>query len=254
MSMNLAEDLARALDPVTLAESVGMVPDEWQADVLRSQDDRILLNCCRQSGKSSTAAVLAVHTALYEPGSLTLLLSPSLRQSQELFRKCSTLYRAVGRPVAAEALNQLSLVLENGSRIVCLPGQQSTVRGFSGVRLLIVDEAAQVPDDLYFAVRPMLAVSGGRLVVMSTPFGRRGFFFEEWENGKGWKRTQIAADQCPRIPADFLEEERRTIGDWFFRQEYECIFVEVVDALFSHDHVIGAVSADVQPLFGGSRG
>lgn len=252
--MSLAADLARAVDPAALAERIGMTPDEWQRDVLRSSADRILLNCCRQSGKSTTAAVLAVHTALYEPESLVLLLSPSQRQSQELFRKCTMTYRTLGRPVASEAENQLSLALENGSRIVSLPGSQSTVRGYSGVRLLVVDEGAQVPDDLYYSVRPMLAVSGGRLVVMSTPFGRRGFFFEEWESGKGWERVRITAEQCPRISPDFLEDERRTIGDWFYRQEYECTFVEVVDALFSYDHVQAAVTDDVAPLFPGRTG
>ena len=61
---------------------------------------------------------------------------------------------------------------------MCLPGGEDTVRGFSGVRLLIVEEAARVPDETYFASRPMVAMSGGRIILMSTPAGRRGFFFE----------------------------------------------------------------------------
>ena len=119
---SLAADLARALDPVVLADSIGMDPDPWQREVLRTLHPRVLLNCCRQSGKSTTAATKAVHTAVYEPGSTILLVSPSLRQSQELFRKAQGVYRTLGRPVPAEGESALSLTLENGSRIVSLPG------------------------------------------------------------------------------------------------------------------------------------
>jgi hypothetical protein len=97
--MAIAVDLAAALDPVVLARQAGLVPDEWQAHVLRSTAPRVLLNCSRQSGKSTISALLALHTALYTPSALVLMLSPSLRQSAELFRKCLDLYRALGRPV-----------------------------------------------------------------------------------------------------------------------------------------------------------
>lgn len=67
-------------------------------------------------------------------------------------------------------------------RIISLPGSQDTVRGFSGVRLLIVDETARVANDLYPAVRPMLAVSSGRLLALSTPFGTRGWWYDAWHS------------------------------------------------------------------------
>jgi hypothetical protein len=88
-----------ALDRVAFARAVGIEPDDWQENLLRSTATRILLNCARQSGKSTVAGVLAVHAALYEPHSLVLLLSPTLRQSQELFKKCLSLYRAADKPV-----------------------------------------------------------------------------------------------------------------------------------------------------------
>src|SRR5437763_5702286 len=146
---SISTDLACAFDPVRLAEQAGLVPDPWQASMLRSTAPRVLLNCSRQAGKSTVSAVLAVHTALYEPGALVLLLSPSLRQSGELYKKCAAVYQALGRPVQAESESALQLELENGSRIVSLPGKEGTIRGYSGVRLLAIDEAAWVPDDLY---------------------------------------------------------------------------------------------------------
>jgi len=111
------------------------------------------------------------------------MLSPSLRQSGELFRKALSVYRTLGRPVPSEAESALRLELDTGSRIISLPGTENTIRGYSGVRLLLVDEASRVEDDLYRAIRPMLAVSGGRLVAPSTPWGKRGFWFREWTEG-----------------------------------------------------------------------
>jgi hypothetical protein len=248
----LAADLAQALDPVAMMRAAGLEPDPWQADLLRSNAGRVLMLCSRQSGKSTTAAIMGLHEALYHPPALVLLLSPSLRQSQELFKAVTDLYLALGRPVDTDQATALRLGLANGSRIVSLPGQEKTIRGFSGVRLLVIDEAARVSDDLYYSVRPMLAVSGGRLVALSTPWGKRGFFHQEWTEGAGdWLRVKVTADQCPRIPAAFLEQERAALGDWWYRQEYGCEFVETTDQVFSYDEIMGAISAEVRPLFGG---
>jgi Terminase large subunit, T4likevirus-type, N-terminal len=248
---NLAADLAMALDPVQFSLAAGIAPDPWQARVLRSTAPRLLLNCSRQSGKSTTSATLALHTALYHAPALVLMLSPGLRQSGELFRKCTAVYKRLGRPVPAEAETALTLELENGSRIVALPGNEQTIRSYSGVSLLLVDEAARCPDALYYSVRPMLAVSGGRLALLSTPFGKRGFFHKEWTEGQGWERYEISASQCPRISPAFLAEERRALGPWWYQQEYDCKFSETTDQLFGYDMVTAALSADVVPLFGG---
>ena len=97
------------------------------------------------------------------------------------------------------------LQARTGSRIVSLPGTEHTVRGYSGVALLAIDEAARVPSDLYLSVRPMLAVSGGSLMMLSTPYGRRGVFFEEWTNGTGWERYEVTAEQCAAMSKAFVE-------------------------------------------------
>ncbi len=236
--------LSRALDPVLLAEDVGLSPDPWQVDVLRSGSPRMLLNCSRQSGKSSVCGVLAAHKALCAPGALVLLLSPSLRQSQELFAKTKA-----ALPVRPEKESALSLELANGSRVISLPGTEKTIRGYSGAALLIVDEAARIADELYFAVRPMLAVSGGSLVMLSTPFGKRGVFFEQWTNGSGWERYEVPASECPRISPAFLEEERRSLPPQVFAQEYMVEFGEVEDAVFAREVIDAAFSEEVEPLW-----
>jgi len=229
----MGSDLLRALDPVALAEEVGLPPDPWQERLLRSAASRVLLNCSRQAGKSTTAATLAVHTAVYQPESLVLLLSPSLRQSQELFKKSLSCFKRSLAPVAVTTESALRLELDNGSRIVSLPGQQDTIRGFSGVRLLVVDEAARVANELYLAVRPMLAVSGGRLMALSTPFGTRGWWYDAWRSEERWERYEVPAQLCPRISPEFLEEERRAMGAFWFAQEYECEFCEAESQPFA---------------------
>lgn len=244
-------DVACRLDPAMFMAAGGMPPDPWQQHMLRSTAQRSLLLCCRQAGKSTSTAYLAMHQAIYRPPALVLLLSPSLRQSGELFRKVMDVHKVHGGSAPAEAETALHLELANGSRIISLPGKEATIRGYSGVSLLVVDEAARVPDELYYSVRPMLAVSGGRLIAMTTPFGKRGFFFKEWtDGGDQFERTRVVAEQCPRIPATFLEEERRSLGDLWYRQEYGCEFLETSNQVFSYDLVSAAVSNDVQPLFG----
>jgi hypothetical protein len=236
----LRDDLRLALDRVAFAEELGIIPDGWQGDFLRSSADRVLLNCSRQSGKSTMSAVIALHRALYHPGSLILCLAPALRQSQELFGKVLGFYRNLGRPVSPQGERKLSLELKNGSRIVTLPGSEKTIRGFSGTALLILDEAARVADELYFAVRPMLAVSGGALMMLSTPYGKRGVFYDEWTSGYGWDRYEVSAYQVPRIPSSFLGEERRSMPGWWYRQEYECSFEETEDQIFTHEMISAA--------------
>ena len=230
-------------------ETLRFEADEAQWRALASISKRGLLNCTRQWGKSTVTAIKAVHQAWTEAGSLTLVVSPSGRQSSEFVRKAAGFARKLGAPVRGDGDNEISLEFANKSRIVGLPGNEATARGFSAVSLLLVDEAARVSDDLYKAIRPMLAVSGGGLWLMSTPYGKRGFFWEAWEHGGAdWERIQVPATECGRIPREFLEEERRTMGDAWFRQEYLCEFVDTVSGVFDRDLVERAVTDAFEPL------
>jgi hypothetical protein len=132
--------------------------------------------------------------------------------------------------------------------VVSLPGDGDTVRGFSAVRLLVIDEAARVEESLYAAVRPMLAVSGGRLVALSTPNGRAGWFYDSWRGTTNWQRVQITAEQCPRIPREFLEAEKRDIGARWFQQEYNCEFMDMVGAVFSGADIDALLSRPVEAV------
>jgi hypothetical protein len=242
--------IVHALDCVAFAiDRLGFHPDPWQARLLRSPRKQIILNCSRQSGKSTTTAILALHTALYEPAALILLISPSLRQSKELFNKVIVFLRALAPVEVLDEDNKSSCTLANGSRIVSLPSDSKTVRGYSGPRLIIEDEASRVDDEVYGAIRPMLAVGRGKLVLMSTPAGKRGHFCEAWHGvGDGWERIKLLASECPRISLEFLEEEQRTLGPFVYQQEYECAFLDTTTSAFSTALIEAAFTNDFQPF------
>ncbi|MBN2323140.1 MAG: terminase family protein [Spirochaetes bacterium] len=249
----MLREIAQTLDPVCFVEgNLSIKLDEVQREVLRNTGKRIILNICRQWGKSTIAAFKALHRAVHHAESLILLLSPSLRQSVELFRKVlDASYLIEHLPEKTED-SKLFMTLKNGSRIVSLPGKEGTVRGYSGADMIVIDEAASVPDDLYLAVRPMLAVSDGELMLISTPKGKRGFYYNVWTHGgKTWKRYEVNAKQCPRISATFLAEERESMPERWFMQEYFCKFLDIEDVVFPMEYIEAMRDPDVQPFYTG---
>jgi len=92
----------------------------------------------------------------------------------------------------------------------------------------------------------MLAVSGGRLVLLSTPFGSRGFFYEASRQRAEWEYYEVPATDCPRISPEFLEEEKRTIGAWWFDQEYCCKFLDAQSAAFRSADLERVIDPEVE--------
>jgi len=280
--------------PELLMRTAGIDPDGWQTDLMRGDWRKALVLCSRQSGKSTVGAALALLQALLEPGSDVMIISRALRQASELLRKVKMLHRALcgeqgaythspihrvgtevsdydrelanlsttGGRILTEAGGQavrdnvLTVEFANGSRIQSMPGTADSTVGPT-VALLVIDEAARVPDVVYSSLKPTLIVSKGRLVCLSTPFGKRGWFWDLWDKAernavRGWHRVKITATECPRIDPAFLEEERQDIGERWFKQEYLCSFEDTVDSVFSHDDISELLQTDddFSPLFG----
>lgn len=241
-----AEEFARA--------RLGFEPDARQAAVLRSAGKQVILNCSRQWGKSTVTAAKAIHRAYSRPGSTILVAAPAERQAREFLRKASGMLRKLEIAPRGDGDNPGSLLLPNGSRVVALPGREDTVRGFSAVSMLLVDEASRVEEPLFEALIPMLATSGGELWLMSTPAGRRGFFYEAWvHGGPDWERFSVPVTECPRIPAAFVERERRRMVDGIFRQEFLCEFVDREGSAFETELIEGAFDDGVEILNIGRR-
>jgi hypothetical protein len=259
-SLTIVVSSSKPPRPVVVAENVpdgagfarsrlGFMPDAQQELVLNSEAKRGILNCSRQWGKSTVAAAKAVHRAFTRPGSLVLVSSPTERQSAEFLRKAGDMMLRLNLKPRGDGDNSISLLFPNGSRIVGLPGTEATVRGFSGASLILIDEASRVEESMYKALRPMLAVNDGDLWLMSTPFGRQGFFYESWEHGgPGWLRVAVPATECPRIAASFLEQERGELGPLWFAQEYLCEFVDNGYEMFSREMVESAFDENISPL------
>lgn len=231
-----SDDLAYSLDPVLWAKEVlGYHPDPWQADLLRSRSKKIILNCSRQSGKSTVCAALGLHESIYRRPSFGLVIAPTQDQSSELMLKFDEFRGAVELPSDYLSTDtKLAVRFANGNRFIARPGSEKSARSFSAVTLLLEDEAARVADALYNSVRPMLAVSNGRHILMSTPFGKQNHFFKIWDQERDlWQWFEIPAEKCPRITKEFLEEEQRT-NPWF-EQEYHCVFMDSEGSIFSSD-------------------
>jgi hypothetical protein len=226
-------DLARLVyDPSEILRAAGFPPDPWQRDFLRSNHPRTLLNVTRQGGKSRATSAMALHRATFTPGATVLILSPGQRQSSEIFHKVLEAYNAIGRPVKATYETQLKLELANGSRVICLPGKEETVRCYSP-ELIIIDEASRVPDDLYRAVRPMLTMTKGQLIALSTPFGQRGWFYHAWQSRTHeWHKIKVPANEHPRISKDFLAQELAAMGQAYMDQEYYCLFTAMAGLVY----------------------
>jgi hypothetical protein len=247
---SVADDLVYGADPVLWCREVlGYHPDDWQADLLRSRQRKIILNCSRQSGKSTTCAALGLHESIYRRPSFGLVIAPTQDQSSELMLKFDEFRGAVELPSDYLSTDtKLAVRFANGNRFIARPGSEKSARSFSAVTLLLEDEASRVLDVLYNTVRPMLAVSNGRHILMSTPFGKRGHFWNIWSEQRDlWEAHEIPAEMCPRITKEFIAEEKRT-NPWF-EQEYHCAFTENIDSVFSYDLIAEAISDDVEPLF-----
>ncbi len=228
---------------------LGFFPTALQAEVLRCQAKRGILNCTRQWGKSTVTAAKALHRATSLDGCLVLVASPSRRQSAEWMRKARILAAHMGEAPRGDGDNEVSLQLANGSRVVGLPGVPDTTRGFSAASMLVIDEAARVSDEQYESLRSVLAVSDGDIWMMSTPRGKSGFFYETWEyGGPEWWRIRGPATECPQIPASFLEEQRRVMTADRFLQEHMCEFVGQGSQMFDRELVERLLDAGLTPL------
>jgi hypothetical protein len=248
--MLMAADMRAALDPSTIGAAVGITLDPWQADLISERPHRALMCCSRQSGKTLTALLLSLWTAIYQAPSLILIVSPSQRQSGEAFRSFMALLNRLDRPPAIKAESALRVELDSGSRVIALPGSERTIRGYSGASLIVLDEAARIESNLIQAITPMLAVVDGSLIALSTPFGRQGWFATTWlDDSRDWRRVRVPASECPRLSKDFLASEMKALGPLAYSEEYELAFVDDVLAMFPSTIIDRAFSSEVKALW-----
>jgi len=176
-------------DAVDFAQQcLHFTPDAIQAKILRSPSPRIMLCMGRRSGKTYAVAARAAHFALPHPNSENLIFSSSQRQADILLRLIRGFLSKLSIRLLSAGGGTPSLRLPNGAIFVSLPPRPNTIVGFTP-SLIILDEASRIPDELYFAVSPMLGLHEPSIILLSTPNGRRGFFYENWISGDpDWAR------------------------------------------------------------------
>jgi phage FluMu gp28-like protein len=248
---NIDNELLYLADPVCRVEDkfdIDFKLDPVQEEFLRCTSNRIITKCCRQWGKSSIAAMRAA-AAAEEGKGLILIVAPSDRQARECFAKCSAMLHSAHPMDKFIVDGRTEIIMPNRARIVAIP-TAGQIRGFSAPRKIIIDEAAFSADEDYKGkIRPMLS-HGGQVELLSTPFGKRGFFYEIWQNGgSSWKRFEVPASKCTHIPREFLEEERMALGPVWYSQEYEGVFLDSVSSFFDMDAVRAGLQVGIEPLF-----
>ena len=248
---------SHALKPSFWAADLGLIrdkednpvlPDEWQVRMLDSESSRICLNIHRQGGKSAISSLICLHKALFKPKSLSLIIAPALRQSQENFKKIQEYIDLLPREPKFQEFTKLSLQFENGSRILCLPGgnEGKTIRGFSRPDVIVEDEAAQCSDELFDAILPMMTTRPEcKFILCSSPYGQRGHFHKIFTEDSGWEKYQLKAADNPRISKAFLDEMRELRGPFVFAQEYECQFVANESQLIDFDMIRKAQNSEI---------
>jgi hypothetical protein len=221
--MSKLREVAYAVDPVLwVREVLGVEPAPWQQEFLRApRGASIIVLTARQVGKTTTAAWAIAHHMQYAPGSLSVIACPSQRQSAEAVRKIRNILIAVG--VEFRTDNVYALELKNGSRVLALPSSDDAIRGLTVDGFIIADEAGQLKDDLIAALSPMRARRPqARFAMLSTAWTRTDPFWNVWAgDDPSWMRLKATADAVPLLfKQEFLEQQRRQLGEHNFKREY----------------------------------
>jgi hypothetical protein len=221
--MSDLKQCAYRIDPVLWVQKVlGEEPSGWQQQFLRaSRGASILALTARQVGKTTAACWAMAHTAIFWAGSLSVVACPAQRQSAEAIRKVRGNLIKAGASLVTE--NVYGLELENGARVLALPGTHDSVRGLTVDGWIVADEAAQLSDDLIAALRPMRARQrNARFAMLSTAWSRSDPFWLAWDGEDAtWLRLKATADmEGVELDPTFLERERLNLGEEAYKREY----------------------------------
>ena len=216
-------------------------------------------NASRQIGKSFAAACEAVRDCYLNPGTMWVVLSAGERQSLEFMEKVKAWVTAFELVIAQEieerdsaeaVLKSAEIRLANGSRILALPANPSTARGYSAN--LILDEFAFHKDStaIWRGIYPSIANPLKRELkvrVLSTPNGQANKFYELWaDDAGGWSRhrTTIHDAAANGLPVDIAKLRKQSGDADTWRQEFECEFIDTARAAFPYEMLAACESPE----------
>ncbi|MDR0637364.1 MAG: terminase family protein [Spirochaetaceae bacterium] len=265
-----ARDLLFTLSPPHYIKSLGFKPYQWQEDILKSGHRRKVINGARQAGKSTIVCAKPCHVAKHYPGSVSIIAAPTEQQAfYDMEKVKAFINRDAGYPEKKRNSDRL-IELENKSWILVVPATETSARGPSAPRLILLDEASRIEDAVYHSgILPMLNNNPEcELICISTPNGQQGFFYESYGN-PAWERYEVRSpwdviDIEFRLAEGEPEEEYRRrlaeknirgcysprhgnreeqefllkeMGTYMYRQENRVEFVEPKDQIFSYDEI-----------------
>jgi len=238
-------------------EFIGIEPFDYQKEFLDNPSNRKLFVAGRRVGKSRSASWKALWYAITHTEAEVLLTAKTQRQSMELFRQIKSEIRqseAENHEWGIQRETRTEVNFSNGSRIVCLPlGRDgSNIRGY-GADLLIVDEAAYVPEEIFQEVlMPFLAVGENKFVMISTPRGKRGFFWKRYDGAQRDENRyfvqQVPTMRNPKVSQEWIEQQRKNLTPMQFKREIKGEFDENADAYFTEEEVTNENVAVGHPI------
>ncbi|MGB7856149.1 MAG: terminase family protein [Pseudolabrys sp.] len=245
--MNTVREAAYRVNPALWMHDVlGIPPHDWQKTfLLAPRGASIAVLTARQVGKTTAAAVGMAHSAVFMPGSLSVVACPTQNQSAEALRKVRDMVLMAGAELTTE--NKYSLELANRSRVLALPGTEESIRGLTVDAWIVADEAARLDPAIMAALHPMRTQRpDARFAMLSTAWSRTDPFWSAWENDD-WVRIRATIDVEPNLIApEVLERARRQLSEDDFKREYQGVPAGSQVSPFTYDLYERATQAPVQ--------
>jgi len=208
-----------------------MILDKWQQDVMNAKGN-LAIRSGRQTGKSTIIAKLVSDYAIKHSKKVVMVIASTERQAYLLFEKIFdfvlTNYKKFLKK-GRQYQTKTKLELSNNTKIYCLPTGLDArgIRGYT-VDLLIADEAAFIPRQVYNALTPSISTrikQGARIILLSTPFGRDNYFYDCFDNDT-FTKFHVSSEECPRQDKDFLAAEKKRMSKISYSQEYRGEFAD----------------------------
>jgi len=241
-------ELRWALDPVKWAwDECGILLDPWQKTVMTTDAKRLILNNCRQSGKTEIVILKALHNFVFKKDYFTVVGSVKFDISKEMIKRIKKYYNALDYAPPLVSENMTVLESDIGSRILAISGDEDRNRGLASVNYLVLDEAALCSEDLLSSVVPFVANVNGTIALLSTPKGMTKHFFPRiWFEDPGWLKIQISGKDVPRFAPGFLDEQRRTLGQYLYQAEYENKFLNPQDSALAYIDINNLFTSEIE--------
>lgn len=217
---------------------------KWQQDVFfglkRHWNGAIhVVKSRRQVGKSVVEEIIALYSALSKPKTRVYCIEPTFAQADKLINELYAMCK--GQPFYKKSNSiRRQIYFKNGSEIRLFSAEQGdeALRGYT-CEILLIDEACYIGDNIINTILPYVNVSNGPVVMVSTPKGRSGLFYEYFCMGQSAEMNNVYAydwanyDTSELLSADKLELYRKTMDELAFKTDYLGEFLDGQSRFFS---------------------